>query len=423
MTKLKIKVLGSGREVGRAGIVVESNNTRILLDYGVSVSEDEPLFPLPYPPKMLDGIVLSHAHLDHSGALPLLYISQRKPLFATRLTMELTDILIKDFLKIAGYYVPYELEELYNMHECVIEVNYGEEQKLGNATLHFDNAGHIPGSMTTKLEIDGVRILYTGDINTTETALLKAANVDTDVDLVLMEATYAEFDHPDRKESEKALVDSIREVLEDGGVVLIPAFAVGRSQEIACVLEQYLPDVKIYLDGMSRIVFETLINHPDSLKDPKLVESTYRRVIKIRGWQDRLKAVKSPSVIISPAGMLKGGAAVFYLKKIYNNPKNAVFLVSYQARGTPGRELLEDGVFYQGEKPKKIKARVEWFDFSSHSGRKELIELVNKLPASAKVVILHSEEPVGMGFKEYCEKELGLETYFPQTGEELSLNF
>lgn len=226
--KIKIKFLGGAKEVGRSAILLSSGDTTILLDYGVLLNR-EPDFPMHVPPKTLDAIVISHAHLDHSGGAPIFYLRNKIPLYTTDLTLQLTKILINDLIKLSGYYLPYDHSNLEAMENCLINVDYKKEFRVGDLSLEFREAGHIPGSFQTIVKADSKTIVYTADINTRETRLLKAADTNYgEVSCIILEATYANEDHPERLEEEKAFVKRAKEVVEDGGTVLVPAFSVGR---------------------------------------------------------------------------------------------------------------------------------------------------------------------------------------------------
>ena len=245
---LEIKFLGGTREVGRMGVAVKTDKTQVLLDYGVAMGS-EPGFPLHISPKKVDGLILTHCHLDHSGALPIFYIQDKKPLFATRLTLELVQLLIKDFIHLSGYYLPFEYLELRYMMQSSITMNYREKRTIGDITFQFLDAGHIPGSCQILLEAEGKRILFTGDFNTSKTRLLSPADQDYgDLDAIIIETTYADSDHTDRMELEKRFIALISEIVESGGVALVPAFSIGRSQEIACILAAYHFEYPIIID-------------------------------------------------------------------------------------------------------------------------------------------------------------------------------
>lgn len=417
MSPLEIRFLGGAHEVGRIAIAVKSEKTQVLLDYGVMLNH-EPGFPMHVPPREVDAVILTHSHLDHSGAIPIFYIHGRKPLYAHKLTSELSQILISDFIHLSSYYLPFEYLELKSMMRSSKHVDLGAKEKIGDMTAQLFNAGHIPGSAQILIEAEGKRLLYTGDFNTTNTRLLEGAKMQYgDLDAVIIESTYADEEHTERLELEKRFVGEVTDVVERGGTVLVPAFGVGRSQEIACVLVAHHFEYPVVLDGMAREASKIVLNYNQFLRDPKAFTDALHSVEWVEGWRDRRRATKKPGVIISPAGMLKGGPAVFYISKVGKKSNNAVFLVSYQIPGTPGRELLEKGICVIDGKMRKIKARVEHFDFSSHCGASELREAVKKLGGKPKIYVVHGAEGNCELFAKWVRNEVGLEAVAPKTGD------
>ena len=414
---MQIGFLGGAREVGRIGITVKSAKTQYLLDYGVML-ERPPGFPMHIPPKDVDAIILTHSHLDHSGAIPIFYIDGKRPLYTNKLNLELTQLLIKDFIHLSGYYLPFEYLELKTMMRSNKHLDYGVEEKVGDMKFKLLNAGHTPGSASVLIEGEGKRILFTGDFNLEDSKLLTGASMDYgDLDAVITESTYANADHTLRPELEKRFVDSCTAVVEKGGNVLIPAFGVGRSQEIACVLAGNHFKYPVILDGMAREASRVIMNDKEFLRDPKLYTDAMHSVEWIDGWQDRRRALRTPCVIISPAGMLKGGPSQFYISKIAKKANNAVFLVSYQIPGTPGKELLDKGICTIDGKVRKIKAQVQHFDFSSHAGASQLKESLRRLGGKPKVFAVHGAEGNCELLANWAKTELGLEAVAPRTGE------
>lgn len=417
MGQLQVGFLGGTQEVGRIAITVKTEKTQVLLDYGAML-DHEPGFPRHIPPKDVDGIILSHSHLDHSGAIPIFYIQGKKPLYTNRLSMELNQLLISDFIHLSSYYLPFEFLELKSMMQNSKHVDFDTEQKVGDLAFQFKNAGHIPGSTQTLIEAEGKRLLYTGDFNIMNTRLLEGAKMSYgDLDAVIIESTYANEDHTERSELEKRFVDSCTEVVEKGGVVLVPAFGVGRSQELACVLAAHHFEHPVTIDGMAREVSRVMMNYSQFLRDERAFADAIHATNWVEGWRDRRKASRMPGVVISPAGMLKGGPAVFYTSKVGKRSENAVFLVSYQIPGTPGKELLEKRICVIDGKMRKIKARVEHFDFSSHCGASELREALKRLGGKPKVFVVHGAEGNCELLAKWARSELGLEATAPKTGE------
>lgn len=414
---MQIGFLGGAREVGRIGITVKSKKTQYLLDYGVMLGR-EPGFPMHVPPKDVDALILTHSHLDHSGALPIFYIEGKRPLYTNILNLELTQLLIQDFIHLSGYYLPFEYIELRTMMRNSKHLDYGVSEKVGGMSFQLVNAGHTPGSSSVIVEAEGKRILFTGDFNLEDTKLLKGANVDYgDLDAVITESTYASEDHAPRLEVEKNFVDSCTEVVEKGGIVLIPAFGVGRAQEIACTLASYRFEHPVIFDGMAREASRVMMNNKEFLRDPKLFTEAMHSVEWVEGWRDRRRALRNPGVVISPAGMLKGGPSQFYISKVGKKANNAVFLVSYQIPGTPGKELMEKGICTIDGKVRKIKAKVQHFDFSSHCGATQLRESLKRIGGKPKVFAVHGEEANCELLAKWANSELGLDAVAPRTGE------
>ncbi len=415
---IQLKCLGATQEIGRSAFFVGTKRTKLLLDYGTLMS-DEPGFPMHVPPKEVDAIVLTHAHLDHSGGVPIFQIYESKPVFGTALTFELAHLLISDFIHLSGYYLPFEYLDLENMIRNTVPLKYGREVKMGDLQFSILDAGHLPGSAQVLVKSGKKRILYSGDINTIDTQLLKGAPnmFEEELDAVVLESTYALRDHPDRALLESSFVEEATRVVEDGGTVLVPAFGVGRSQEILCVLASRNFRYPIWVDGMTRKANEMLARNSESLRDPTSFKEAVGRANMIHGWSDRRNAVKKPGVIIAPAGMLKGGTAVLYMEKLYSKPEHAVFLVSFQIPGTPGRELMDTGRFLVKGKSKDVQAEVKHFDFSSHSGRKELHEMVKSLKGDPLVLTVHGDEDSCKTLANDIKEEIGLSAVSPQAGD------
>lgn len=418
---IKLEVLGSGGEVGRAALLLRHRGRGLLLDYGVNFDEeDKPQFPLHVRPTDLEGVVLSHAHLDHTAAAPFLYTTYRVPAVMTRVTRDLIKVMLKDFLHISGYYAPYEHSDVRTMIENTIAVDYGKDVRLGNFTVRLLNAGHIPGSAMTLVEVGGSRILYTGDVNTIDTRLVTAPDLSgIEADYLIMEGTYGASTHPDRKEIEEEFVKAVEEVIEDGGNVLIPAFSLGRSQEILALLYEKLDWAHVWFDGMTRVINGIVLSYPEYLNRYDLLANAVQEFRMVRSSSDRRRISKgSENVVVATAGMLKGGPAQYYLKRWMDDPSNAVFLVSYQAETSPGRELIETGRFLDLG---MVRARVQWFDFSSHAGADGLLEIAKSIRGLRKVVIIHSDIGVREVLAQKISEELGIEVATPDNGDAVAL--
>jgi putative mRNA 3-end processing factor len=357
------------------------------------------------------------------GSAPIFYIHGGVPLYGVQPTFTLTSLIIKDFLKLSGYYAPYEFMDLQTMLKHTRELQYHQSIDVGDASLTLVNAGHIPGSAQAIITSEGKRLLYTGDFNRQPTRLVDGADPSNykDLDAIIIEGTYATEDHPVRDGLEKEFVEKVTEVVEGGGTVLVPAFGVGRSQELLSVLSAYHFEHPVFVDGMALDAMEMLLKYPSSLRDSSVFERASKMAHWVDGWNDRRRAAKTAGVIISPAGMLKGGASVFYMENVAAKKQNAVFMVSFQVPGSPGRILLERKKFVIHGKARPVDARVERFDFSSHGGRRELESTLSDLDKKTKVFIVHGAEGNCKKLAEWASKEQGLDAKAPKTGDVIEI--
>jgi putative mRNA 3-end processing factor len=419
----QLTFLGSCREIGRSGFFVEQNEESVLIDYGVKFTEP-PSFPDMVSTDNLQGVALTHAHLDHSGGIPRILAKSEASLFCTPATRDLSTLLLRDMYKISRGPLPYTRKDIALVKRQCQATAYEETIPLGH---HFEmtlfNAGHIPGSSMVSIRVDGKRILFTGDFNATESQLNPGARKNLPKhDIVVTESTYARRTNPKREDIEIALMDSVIETLERGGVVLIPAFAVGRSQEIMCILERNgLPQkYPIYVDGMARGVNDVLVKHPEYLQSPQAFQRAVSRAHIIHDNRDRIKAVKKGGVIISPAGMLKGGASHLYFKMVHDNPKNSIILVSYQIPGTPGAELLETRKAEVNGRMFDVVADVRQHHLSSHSDSRGMLDMLLKIPGEPKFYCIHGESESCDALAERLEKRK-CEAYVPEINDSVEI--
>ena len=417
---MRVTVLGSAKEVGRSAFLINADNTTILLDYGVMLRRQEPLFPMHVKPKDIDAVVISHAHLDHSGFVPSLFLSKGITAYATQPTFELTSLLIEDMIRISGFYLPFEYIDLVAMQKNSKAISCREPFSLNGVDVTLHDSGHVFGGSTIVVEHKGKRIFYTGDVNTRGSRMLRTADLDIgDIDLVITESTYSMGEHQPREEAENELVSFANEVVERGGILFVPSFSVERSQEIACVFKNANFQHKIVMDGMALKVNRIMSKHPDFFKDHKLFSDAIREAEWISGWKDRRNAAREPCVVISPAGMLVGGAGVFYLQQIARNEKNGIAMVSYQGEGTPGRALLERNVATIGGKVLKVKAEVKQLDFSGHSGRSDLFDMISRIKGNPRVLTVHGDGEACVKFAEEIHEKFGFDAHAANTGEEI----
>jgi putative mRNA 3-end processing factor len=418
---MEVKVLGAARQVGRSAFLVTHRDSKILLDYGAMTTK-VPGFPMHVPPKDIRAVVLSHAHLDHSGAAPLHFLSGNMKLHATPVTAELSSLLIQDFIKISGQYLPFEFIDLMAMNSNTVNHGYMEPFQIGDFTISFYDAGHIPGSAVISVEAGSKRLLYTGDINGDETNLLNGSWKNLgEADMVITESTYATADHPHRSKAESELADFANAIVERGGILLVPAFSVGRAQEIAMTLVKSGFKHPISMDGMALKVNGILLRYQEYLRDPAALRRMLESIEEVTSWSQRRRLVKRPGAIVSPAGMLVGGASIFYNEHLSMDEKNGIAIVSFQVPGTPGRTLIDKGLTIYRGKPTKVKAEVRRFDFSSHSGKSTLLTDLKGIKGSPKFLTVHGEEESCIALADQLHADIGVEASAALPGQEFQV--
>ncbi|MGC8995761.1 MAG: beta-CASP ribonuclease aCPSF1 [Thermoplasmata archaeon] len=469
----RIVSLGGYREVGRSATLLMTRNSRVLVDCGVvagNVQSKEPWSGAPYlsvpeiwsqdafetennPFKYLDAVILTHAHLDHSGLIPLLYKYNFKgPVYMTPPTRDLTVQLLMDYLKLShseGTKVPYEYIHIREMLKRTITVEYGETTDITpDMRLTFHNAGHILGSSVVHIHVgDGLfNLVLTGDIKFEKTWLFNAANNKFPrVEAVIIESTYGGKNNfqPSRQEASENLKNVVNNVINRGGKILIPVFAVGRSQEVMVVLEEYIrtnqiPPVNVYIDGM---IWEATAIHtayPEYLAK-ELREKIYKKnenpflsqiFVRVDTSEMRDKVIHdpNPSIILTTSGMMNGGPVLEYFYYLAEDPKNALIFVGYQAEGTLGKRiqsgeknitLVHDGQMVNLE----IKMEVITIDgFSGHSDRKQLIQYITSMKPKPNIIITnHGEESNCIYLSETFEKRYGFKSISPKNLETIRL--
>ena len=421
---MDVKVLGAANEVGRSGFLVNCNGTKLLLDYGVMFGRrgTPPQYPIHVKPKDLDAIIITHAHLDHSGNVPSLFVSGNTDVYATPPTMDLSKMLIEDMLKIEKNAHPFGLPEVNNMMKNSKEIGFKQKVTKGNATFEFRESGHVIGGSTVLVESEKKRLFYTGDIKTNGSRMLREMDMDIgEIDLLITESTYAKTQQIPRKESEAQLIEFANEVMDRKGILFIPSFSVERSQEMACILRSANFKHKIIMDGMALKVNEIMFRHPEYLRDPKIFSEAIKSSTAIREHAERKRAMGEPCVVISPAGMLVGGNAVYYLQQLAFDSKNGIALVSYQGEGTPGKKLLDTGKVSTRGKDLSVTAEVKQFQFSGHADRTELFDMIKKIKGNPKVLAVHGDSESCDMFAQEIHEKFGFETYAPVVNDEITV--
>jgi len=262
--------LGAAREVGRSAFQVNCDGASFLLDYGVELKK-ESLYPISVNPHEINAAIITHAHLDHSGNMPSLFVNGSTDVYATPPTFDLSRLLIEDMLRIQKSQLPYDFASVSKMMMHSREIKYKEKVERGNASFQLLESGHVLGGASVLVESENKRLFYTADINPRGSRMLREADLDFgEIDLIITESTYSQTNQMPRNESEEKFMEFAYEVLDRKGSLFVPAFSVERSQEIACVLKNAGFKHRIVMDGMAVKVNEIMLNYPEYLRDPKV---------------------------------------------------------------------------------------------------------------------------------------------------------
>ena len=409
---IECEFLGGGHEVGRLGILVKTGKAKMLFDYGMSAT-DPPKYPMPAPP--VDLMFLTHSHLDHCGMIPWITSRYDIDVTSTSTTKKVAAILMEDSIKVAaseGYPEMYGKTEVKQALGRFNVVEFGDTLTKHSVHVRTHSAGHIPGA--TMYEVTGKRTtLVTGDLHTLDTRLVSGAKP-VKCDNLIMESTYSGRNHPDRLKTEHAFLKKVHEVVARGGKAIVPAFAVGRTQEILLLLKD--SRLEYWHDGMGKSVNKIYLEEPQHLRSAKRLRQAVTRGREVKNFHARQRA-HDGEVIVTTSGMLDGGPVVSYIEAVKDDPKSAILLTGYQVEGCNGRKLLDTGTMQFHGVVEKVECEVQKYDFSAHAGHDDLVAFA-KGCSPEKVVLMHGDnrEPLALSLR----KE-GFEVLLPMNGEKFTL--
>ncbi|GAY78405.1 metallo-beta-lactamase family protein, RNA-specific [Sporolactobacillus inulinus] len=418
---MKISVLGGGSEIGASCLHIQIGKTNLIIDAGMRVHGDEPLPAIGMLDDLgkPDAILVTHAHADHIGALPVVHrIYPDVPIFANPPTADLMQIMMRDSFKIMTQrcmdrrtLIPYTKEQMEETLRALRLFPANGQMTVGDASVTLHRAGHILGAVMFTIETGEEKLLVSGDLSFKAGRTIPGAEVPTGSrpDALIIESTYGNREHSDRNTEEKRLADNVAEVIAAGGFALIPAFALGRAQEVLLILQDYMdrgliPQFPIYVDGLVTPISKIYRRYPHYLKGPvahRIQQNgdaflTEGRCTAVEP-KDREQVLKGkPACIVASSGMLIGGASVWYAERLVGSEKNAVFITGYQDEESPGRKLLSlaegesrelelNGVVHQ------VKCRVDKYGLSAHGDAGELTRFISMI-RPAKTLIVHGDD-------------------------------
>ena len=453
---IRLTALGAARQVGRSCFLLQTPISKIIIDCGIDVSsQGKDRYPYLEAPELdlstVDAVVLSHAHLDHSGLIPYLYkMGYKGPVYMTTPTRDITALMALDFIGVAYKQAAaplFKSTDIRTMVKHSITLSYNEVTDITpDIRITFYNAGHILGSAMIHFNIGNGfhNYVYSGDIKFGKSRLLDpATSYFPRLETLQIESTYGGKDsnYPPIKESEEELIKFINDVIKGGGKVLLPELGTGHAQEKMLILSAAMesgkiPKVPIYIDGMIWDINAIHTAYPDFLstsvrslifqdKNP-FTSDIFKHV---GSPQERKNVIEGgPCIILSTSGMLVGGAAVEYFKEFASSSANGMCLSCYQPAGGLGRQLkegLKETTFNINGRDEKVPIRLKFLSidgFSGHSSRNELMALMNSInPKPRKVIVNHGEVSKSLDFASSIYKSHRIETVVPKNLETVRL--
>lgn len=446
---MKLTFLGAAQTVTGAKYLVEGGGRRILVDcglfQGLKSLRLQNWDPPPVDPRHLDAVVLTHAHLDHTGYLPrLISAGFRGPVWCTSGTRDLSSIILPDsgylqeedarYANHRGFSRHRPALPLYTADEAVASleafrtIDFDETLQIGGLRIRFTPAGHILGSACVRVEGDGTNIVFTGDVGRPNATLLHPPRPLHDVRNLVVESTYGNRRH-DAVDPQAQLGDVISRVAERGGVVMIPSFAVGRSQEILLQISRLkakraIPDIPVFLNSPMAIeATEIFRAHPD---EHRLSAEECRAMCQVATYVRTAEESKAlnrrngPMILVAGSGMMTGGRILHHLVRYGADARNALLLVGYQAAGTRGEAIANgaDEVKIHGEYVSILAERVRIDGLSGHADYWELGQWLRSIETPPdQVFITHGEPAASDAFRRHLRDRLGWEAKIPHHGE------
>ncbi len=467
---MKILFVGANHTVTGSRYLIEINNKRIVLDCGMYQGKRQESEHrnkcFPFDPSTVDAVILSHAHIDHSGNIPnLVKQGCTAPIHTTLATKDLCDYMLMDSAYIQEKNVEYVNKKRAQNGEPPIEPIYTQEnateslkyfvghnyytpfEVVPGVKATFYDAGHILGSALTYLEMhdeetdENVTLLFTGDLGRPHLPLLRDPDTEKlpPVDILMIESTYGDKFHESIVEAQDRLAEIITSTAAKGGKILIPAFALGRTQEITYELHQLvdakkIPLLPVFLDSPLAVnVSEVFRRHSECMDDDakKMLESNevllnfdnFKQTTSV----EESKALNNyigPCIIIASSGMCEHGRILHHLKNNIENPSNTIMIVGYQAEETLGKKLVEKAkeVNIFGE-AYKVRARIEVMNyFSAHADRSDLLEFTTHIKGLKRVFLVHGDSDRSMALKTAMESNEIPNVLVPKWGETYDLS-
>ncbi|MDQ3097648.1 MAG: MBL fold metallo-hydrolase [Chloroflexota bacterium] len=477
---MRLTFLGATGTVTGSQFLVETAQARVLVDCGMFQGSPHEIErnrqPLTYDPRLIDAILLTHAHLDHCGLIPLVVAEGfGGPIFCTNATAELAELVLVDSGKLQEEFAErdrrpwgrrrnaprgapdaaanevttriktplYDEQQAHTAVRQFRAVRYGAETEVARGIrATFLDAGHILGSAIIRIDADGQSVVFSGDLGRPDTPIIRDPTPVSDADYVVVEGTYGGREHEPQEEASRALAEAVRLAAEATGVLLIPAFAIGRTQEIVWELNALLdrheiPRVPLYLDSpMASKASAIYHRYPDHY-DEETTAALKRREDPLdypgaKTTRDSRESraiakAKRPYIVVASNGMLTGGRVLHHLKELIDDERAVLLFVGYQGHGTLGAALqggVAEAVIDGRRYPVRCKVR-SVSGFSAHADESELLDWLRGFTRGAKkpkrVFVVHADPPARDVMVAKI-RELGLESHAPEWRETVALD-
>ncbi len=463
---MKLTFYGACRKVtGSKHCLTLNDGTNILLDCGMHQGEVQDNYAknanLPFDAASMNIAIVSHAHIDHTGLLPLLVKNGfAGKIYMTPATRDLAHILLMDSANIqksdfefaqkkqlAGKKIElhdplFNEEDVEKLMSHIVTINYLEPTEIHpDVQITLRDAGHILGASIIEIVTEGKKLVFSGDMGRVGLPILKDPDLPNKADYLIMESTYGDRLHDDTADMEKDLMNEVNDIWERKGKLIIPAFSVGRTQEVVyllhkLILENKIPKIPIFVDSPLSVAatdiymkhaevydketFETFLmkaKHPFHFENVTFVDSVEESM--------NLNFQKGPIIIISSSGMVENGRVVHHVKHALTDPNNMILAIGYMAEGTLGRKLIngEKTVWIHG-KEREVHAHVKALhSFSAHADKNGLLALVTNLQGLKKVFLVHGEEAQMEKFSQKIKETLpNIEVFMPNEQDSFDLN-